>query len=74
VSLPRSRSVAGCFTVPHDGSCRCIGEEGNYVPLPAQLCLKSASSFDGAIRWEPQRFSSPAASAPSSRQASGPSV
>lgn len=63
--------LQGCFSV--GDLCRCQDREGRYVVIEPALCKRTASSFDGLVKWEPSRSVPPkSAAAPASGPASAP--
>jgi len=53
VSPKPPRLVQGCYAVADH--CRCLGLEGDWLKLGADMCRLSAASFDGLVKWERSR-------------------
>lgn len=71
------RRISGCFAV--GDNCRCMDNRGMRVEVPVDICLKSASGYDGVVAWAPRspvpsvKVDASAAPVPSSGSRLGPS-
>lgn len=54
VSAPKApKLLQGCYSV--GDRCGCLGLDGGWLKVGADMCKLSASSFDGLVKWERSR-------------------